>query len=188
MTTPLTTPSSKPRRLNSCRSSTATSSAVHSRRDVTRQSAARCSPSNRASVTLVLPTSMASSTGGTLLTREARRVRFSPAPQSGRLAAYGPGSRRDAARVRAAREIPHQVLGGVGGEHSRVGRRFRQPIAVEREPLGEQGRRLQALESVLHGGEQGRLVLLKIAVVGEGHAFQDRGQRDQASDGAARPP
>src|SRR5207253_2838287 len=61
ITTPVTIPSSKPRSSNNWRSSTASSSAVHSWREVRRQSAARRSPSNRASVTLVLPTSIASS-------------------------------------------------------------------------------------------------------------------------------
>src|SRR5207245_10828130 len=77
ITTPVTTSSSKPRSSNSWRSSTASSSAVHSRREVRRQSAASRSPSNRASVTFVLPTSTASSMGArTLLGRTPQRSRF----------------------------------------------------------------------------------------------------------------
>src|SRR5712664_1623254 len=63
ITTPSTTLSPKPRSSKSCRSSIAISSAVRSRRELTRQSATRRSPSNRASVTFVLPTSTANSTG-----------------------------------------------------------------------------------------------------------------------------
>src|SRR5712692_11735071 len=105
ITTPVTTLSSRPLRLNSWRSSTATSSAVRSRCEVTRQSAARRSPSNRASVTLVLPTSTARSMGDRTLLRKGRRAALAPAAPCRRLAPDRPRPRRDPARIRSPKKV-----------------------------------------------------------------------------------
>src|ERR1700674_626081 len=106
ITTPVTTPKSNPRSSNSWRSSTASSSAVRSRCEVTRQSAARRSPSNRASVTLVLPTSTARSRGERTLLRKGRRAALAPAAPDRRLAPDRPRAGRHPSRVRPTWKVP----------------------------------------------------------------------------------
>src|SRR5579859_1593518 len=99
ITTPSTTARSRPRNSNSWRNSRPISSAVRSRWEVTRQSATRLSPSNRASVTLVLPTSTASSILAGTLRWWVGWVCLAPAQQPGRLAAHRRGPGRHPSRV-----------------------------------------------------------------------------------------
>src|SRR5579864_5495052 len=108
ITTPSTTPRSIARRSKSWRSSTAISSAVRSRCDVTRQSATRRSPSNRASVTLVLPTSTARSMGSRTLLRQRAVAAPAPGPPAGRLPLEGTGPLRHPPGLGS----PHQVAPG----------------------------------------------------------------------------
>src|SRR5690242_14194896 len=177
MTTPLTTSRPNPRSSNSWRSSTAISSAVRSRCEVTRQSAASRSPSNRAIVTFVLPTSTARSTAGTLPPEGGRfpAYRLRPpadveAPSRDRRPRIRRGLERAVSNLPADRLVrlterhsrADEVLGRVRGQEKRVGRRLGEPVAVEDEVPDQEIGRLDRLERVLDRGEQGRLVLLEV--------------------------
>src|SRR5215831_7612287 len=202
MTTPLTALKSKPRRAKRFLSSVATSSAVHSRRDVTRQSAARRSPSNRARVTLVLPTSTARSTARTL----AREVgRFAPKRlRPGDDVELALRDRRGGIPGRDELAVSHQLadllmglaegpssrdqlLGRVGRQEHRVRGRFGEALSIEHEVAGENGRGLERLERVLHRREQRHLVLLEVSVVGEREGLDDGCQADEGPERASGP-
>ena len=80
---------------------------------------------------------------------------------------------------------PDERLGGVGREQQRVGARRGQAVVVELEPGDQHAERRERERRVAAGVEDGPLVLLQVAVVGERQALHHREQAREAADRGA---
>ena len=82
--------------------------------------------------------------------------------------------------------LAHQVIGQVGGQQEGVGGGRLQPLATEAQ-VGQHGREdLQGAQQGIGRLEQGHLVLLQVAVVGQGEALQQGEHGRQVPGDAGR--
>ena len=107
-----------------------------------------------------------------------------PCPRRERAVAHARGH----ALVRLAEgdALLHERLGGVGREDERVGGRGGHALAVDLQPGDERRQRLQPEPRVLARREDGRLVLLQVAVVGERQPLDGGEEAGQPPDRGAR--
>ena len=80
----------------------------------------------------------------------------------------------------------HERLGGVGREQEWIRSGRGEPLPVELEPAQQHDQCPERAAQVGAGGEDGRLVLLQVAVVGERQALDRREQAGEAADRGAR--
>ena len=110
-----------------------------------------------------------------------------PGGGGGRLERAVPHRARDLlVRLAERHSRADELLGGVGREQERIGGGRGQPLAVELEAAHEHRERREGAAQVGARGEDGRLVLLQVAVVGERKALHRREQSGQAADRGAR--
>ena len=82
--------------------------------------------------------------------------------------------------------FPHERLGCVGGEHERIRGRGSHPVAVDLEAGHERGQAPQPAARIGPGREDGRLVLLQVAVVRERQTLHRREETRQPADRRSR--
>src|SRR5207248_8510986 len=85
-------------------------------------------------------------------------------------------------RVAERHTRAYQSLRGVGCEQQRIGRGAGEPLVVELEAVDEHGERAERAGDVTPSREDGRLVLLQVAVVCERQTLDGREQPGEPAD------
>ena len=88
----------------------------------------------------------------------------------------------DTMRLAERNTLHHQIISQVGRKQRRIGHGGGATVAMHGDSGHGAGEHVGTEGGLVETVEDGRLVLLQVAVVGERQAFQGRQQRDQAED------